>query len=149
MLDWLAPLGTPVQSFSREVDLPHFGTALPAGYQLPGVATLTVAAVAAVLMLAVRRRTDLKAAAAVLIAGGVLAAPHALPADLVLVSLALIVWGEARWYDWLMLSAGAVVAALTPAPLPAVAGLIAIGWLCLRAGGVISSRRARPLASPG
>src|SRR5207248_1131329 len=42
VLEWLAPLGTPVQSFSREVDLPHFGTALPTSYQLMGVVLLTL-----------------------------------------------------------------------------------------------------------
>ena len=150
VLDWLAPISTPVQSFSREVDLPHFGTALPAGAQLIGVAILALAAVVAVLALAWRRRTDFQAAAGVIIAGGVIAAPHALPADLVLVSLALIVWGRARWYDWLLLSTGAVVAALTPAPVPAIAGLVVIGWVCLRAGGVISlRRRERRPASTG
>ena len=45
VLEWLAPLGTPVQSFSREVDLPHFGTALPTSLQLFGVALLTLATV--------------------------------------------------------------------------------------------------------
>jgi Glycosyltransferase family 87 len=148
VLEWLAPIGTPVQSFSREVDLPHFGTLLPSGAQLVGVALLTVATVAAVVYLAWRRREDFQAGSAVLIAGGVLAAPHALPADLVLVSLALGVWGEARWLDWLLLSVGAVVAALTPAPAPAVAGVLVIGWVCLRAGGAIGWRPARQPASP-
>jgi hypothetical protein len=149
VFEWLAPLATPVQSFSREVDLPHFGTALPGGLQLIGVALLTLATLAGVVYLAWRRRAEFQAAAAVLIAGGVLAAPHALPADLVLVSLALAVWGEAHWYDWLLVSVGAVVAAVTPAPVPAVVGVLVIGWVCLRAGGVISLRPAPQPASPG
>jgi len=149
VLEWLAPLATPVQSFSREVDLPHFGTALPTSYQLAGVVLLSLGTVSAVVLLAWRRRADFQAATAVLIAGGVLAAPHALPADLVLVALALAVWGQARWFDWLLLSIGAAVAAVTPAPVPALAGLAAIGWVCLRAGGVISWPLIRRRASPG
>ena len=34
-----------------------------------------------------------------IVAGGVLVAPHALPTDLVLVAVALAIWGEARWPD--------------------------------------------------
>ena len=131
------------------MDLPHFGTALPTSYQLAGVVLLSLGTVSAVVLLAWRRRADFQAATAVLIAGGVLAAPHALPADLVLVALALAVWGQARWFDWLLLSIGAAVAAVTPAPVPALAGLAAIGWVCLRAGGAISWPLIRRRASPG
>jgi len=62
--------------------------------------------------------------------------PDALPTDLVLVALALAIWGEAEWYDWLILSVGAAIAALTPVPIPTVAGVLTVGWILLRAGGV-------------
>jgi hypothetical protein len=118
--------------------------------QAYAVAVLSLVTLVAVLALAGRRRADFRPAAAVLVAGGVLVAPHALPTDLVLVAVALAIWGEARWYDWLLLSAGAAVAAFTPAPVPAVVGVVVVGWVCLRAGGVLSwSRPERAPLSAG
>jgi len=150
VFQWVPALNGPVRPGSREVDFAHFGTALPAGVQGYAVAVLAFAALVAVLALAGRRRADFRAAAAVLVAGGVLVAPHALPTDLVLVAVALAIWGEARWYDWLLLSAGAAVAAFTPAPAPAVLGVLVIGWVCLRAGGVLTwSRPERAPLSAG
>lgn len=150
VLKWLpalnGPVGPggvsrPVGSGIREVDLPHLGTMFPAGSQAVAIATLTLVCTVAVILLARRRREELRPAAAILVAGGVLAAPHALPTDLVLVALALAIWGEAAWYDWLLLSVGAAVAAITPAPIPAVIGTLTIGWIVLRAAGVIPSWR--------
>ena len=147
VLDWLGPVGTTVQPASREVDLPHFATNLPA-FQTFGVAVLTVATVVGVVALAWRCRDDFHAAAAVVVAGGVLAAPHALPADLVLVAMALAIWGRAAWFDWLVLSVSAVLAAVTPAPVPAIVAVPVMMWVLLRA--VRSSGRppARQPASP-
>ena len=85
----------------------------------------------------------------VLIAGGVLVAPHALPTDLVLVAVALAIWGEAEWHDWVLLSVGAAIAAVVPAPWPAVVGILVVGWLCLRAAGLSASRPGRAPASAG
>jgi hypothetical protein len=136
VFQWLPALNGPVRPGSREVDLAHFGTLLPSGAQAFAVAILTVITIAAVVLLARRRRENFRSGAAVLVAGGVLAAPHALPTDLVLVALALAIWGEAQWYDWLLLSLGAAIAALLPAPVPAVTGVIVIGWVCLRAAAV-------------
>jgi glycosyl transferase family 87 len=136
VLDWLGKTRATVAPGSREVDLPHLGVLLPDWMQTAAVAILVLIAIALVLLLARRRREDLSAAAAVLIAGGVLAAPHALPTDLVLVALAMVVWGRARWFDWLALSVGAAVCALTPAPVPAFVGIAVIGWVCLRAAGL-------------
>jgi len=149
-LEWLQALNGPVQAASREVDLPHFGTLLPDALHGIAVASLTLLALILVLALAYRVRSDLRRAAAVLVAGGVLVAPHALPTDLVLVGVALAVWSQARWFDWLLLSAAAVVCAVTPVPLPAVVGVLLVGWLCLRAAGLSSWRRP-PVsgASPG
>jgi arabinofuranan 3-O-arabinosyltransferase len=149
VFQWLPALNGPVRPGSREVDFAHFGTAFPAGVQGYAVAILSLVALVAVLALAWRRRAEFRPAAAVIAAGGVLVAPHALPTDLVLVAMALAVWGEARWFDWLLLSAGAAVAALTPAPVPAVLGVLLIGWVCLRAGGLILSRREPAPLSAG
>jgi hypothetical protein len=136
VLDWLRSAGTTVQPGSREVDVAHLGTMVPAGWQLFAEAALALIALAAVVVLAYRRRDDFRSAAAVVVAGGVLAAPHALPTDLVLVALALAIWGDAKWYDWVLLSFGAAIAAVTPVPIPTVAGVLTIGWVCLRAGGL-------------
>jgi len=144
VIDWLKSAGSTVQPGSREVDIAHFGVLLPAGWQTFAEAALALITMVAVVLLAWRRRDDLRAAGAVLVAGGVLAAPHALPTDLVLVAVALAIWGQAAWYDWLLLSIGAAVAALLPAPVPAVAGVLVIGWVCLRAGGVIAAWRRGP-----
>ena len=118
---------------------------LPGQAQTIAVAVLTLVAIALVVYLARGRRDDFRATAAVLVAGGVLAAPHALPADLVLVAVAMAVWGRARWFDWLGLSVAALVAALTPAPVPAVVGIAFIGWVCVRAAGVASRRSIEPV----
>ncbi len=147
VFDWLGPIGTTVQPGSREVDLPHFATALPA-FQAYGVAILTVATVVGVVALAWRRRDDFRIAATVLVAGGVLAAPHALPADLVLVAMALAIWGRAAWYDWLLLSVAAVLAALTPAPLPALVAVPVMVWVLVRAVWFSGPQPAPQPASP-
>ena len=149
VLEWLPALGGTVQPGAREVDLAHLATLLPRAFQVWGVVLLTAIGMAAVLRLAHRRRDDIRAAAAVLIAGGVLVAPHALPTDLVLVAVALAVWGEAQWSDWLLLSVGAAIAAVVPAPWPTVVGVLVVGWLCLRAAGVIAWRREPAPASTG
>ena len=145
VLDWLGQTRATVAPASREVDLPHLGVLLPGQAQTIAVAVLTLVAIALVVYLARRRRDDFRATAAVLVAGGVLAAPHALPADLVLVAVAMAVWGRARWFDWLGLSVAALVAALTPAPVPAVVGIALIGWVCVRAAGVASRRSIEPV----
>jgi arabinofuranan 3-O-arabinosyltransferase len=150
ILQWLPALGGPVTPGSREVDFAHFGTALPSNLRAYAVVILSLVALVAILALARRRRTELRPAAAMVVAGGVLVAPHALPTDLVVVAVALAIWGEAEWLDWLVLSVGAAVAAFTPPPVPAVAGVLTIGWVCLRAGGVLTSwRRGRAPVSAG
>lgn len=149
VLQWLPAIGGTVQPGAREVDLAHLGTLLPRTYQGGAVAILSLVALAAVLWVARRRRDDIRAAAAVLIAGGVLVAPHALPTDLVLVAVALAVWGKAQWQDWLLLSVGAAIAAVVPAPWPTAVGVLVVGWLCLRAAGLIARRREPAPASAG
>ena len=149
VLDWVPALGGTVQPGAREVDLAHLGTVLPRADQGWAVVVVSLVALAALLWLARRRKTDMRAAAAVLIAGGVLVAPHALPTDLVLVAFALAVWGEATWQDWLVLSVGAAIAAVVPPPWPTAVGVLVVGWLCLRASGLIGWRREPAPASAG
>ena len=149
VIQWLGAVGGTVAPGGREVDLAHFGVFLPIALRTPAEIVLSAAATVAVLLLAARRRGDFQAAAAVLVAGSVLAALHALPTDLVMVAVALAVWGRAQWYDWLLLSAGAAVCALSPDPVPVVVGLLVIGWACLRAGEVITWSRSRPEPAGG
>jgi hypothetical protein len=149
LFEWLPALGSTVRPGSREVDLAHLGTLLPAPYQGWAVVVLSLLALAAVLALARRCRSDFRAAAAVLVAGGVLVAPHALPTDLVLVAVALVIWGKADWRDWVLLSVGAAIAAVVPAPWPAAVGVLVVGWLCLRAAGISAWRPGRAPASAG
>jgi hypothetical protein len=145
--DWLVQTRATVAPVSREVDLPHFGVLAPAPVQSLSVAALTVVAIALVLFLAWRvRGQSMRPALAVLVAGGVMAAPHALPADLVMVALGLAIWGRATWLEWLALSVAALVAALTPAPIPAVVGVVLVGWLLARIS--LSTSPAPAPASP-
>ena len=144
VFDWLGQSRTTVQTGSREVDLPHLGVLLPDAAQTVAIACLTVVAIAGVLWLASRRRDDFPSAAAVVIAGGVLAAPHALPADLALVALALALWGQARWFDWLALSLAALFCAVAAAPAPAFVGVALLAWVCLRAAGFFTRRSPGP-----
>jgi arabinofuranan 3-O-arabinosyltransferase len=147
VFEWLPAIGGTVQPGAREVDLAHLGTVLPRAYQSWAVLLLSLVALVVVLMLARRRRHDFNAAAAVIIAGGVLVAPHALPTDLVLVAVALAIWGQAEWHDWVLLSIGAAIAAVVPAPWPTVVGVLVVGWLCLRAAGLSGWRRGPAPAS--
>ena len=117
------------------------GYDLPGAYVGYGVAALSLLALVGVLILARRVRRDLRAAMAVLVAGGVLVSPHALPADLVLVTIALAIWGNATWAEWLVLSVGAIIAAVVPAPVPTVVGVLLVAWLCLRVAGLSAWQR--------
>jgi hypothetical protein len=109
---------------------------LPGPYFGYAVAVLSLLALIGILVLARRATPDLRAAAAVLVAGGVLVSPHALPADLVVVTVALAIWGKATWTEWLVLSVGAIIAAVVPAPVPTVVGVLLVAWLCLRVAGL-------------
>jgi len=132
VFDWLGQTRSTVQTGAREVDLAHIAVFLPASLQTIALAVLTLAALTATLWLAATRRNDFRAAAAILVIGGVAASPHALPGDFVLVALGLAIWGKATWAEWLALSAGALVAALAPDPLPLLVGLLLVVGLTLR-----------------
>ncbi len=145
VFEWLGQTRSTVQVGAREVNLAHWTVLLPDRFQGIGLAVLTVLAVAAVVWLAGRvRGRQMRLSIAILVAGGVLAAPHALPTDFVLVALGLTIWGQARWYEWLGLSVAALMAALAPAPVPALVGLLGIGWVCLRVAGLLTWRSPEP-----
>lgn len=145
VFEWAGQTRSTVQTGAREIDLAHFAVVFPSSLQGLALAAITLIAIAGVLFLAWRRRGDFQAAAAIVIAGGVVAAPHALPADLVVVALAMAVWGQARWYEWLGLSVGALIAALAAPPVPAIVGVAMVSWVCLRASGLLTSRLPEPV----
>ena len=146
VMDWLGQTRSTVQTGAREIDLPHLAVALPDRLQGAGLAVLTLLTLVAVLWLARRiNGHEMRPGIAVLVAGGVLAAPHALPTDMTLIALALVIWGEARWFEWLGLSVLTLIAALAPAPVPALIGVLAIGWVCLRAAGLVTWRSPGPV----
>ena len=144
VFDWLSQTRSTVQTGAREVDLPHLAVFLPDSLQGIGLAILTLAAVGLVVWLAWRVRghagraqgaffvEEMRPAIAILVAGGVLAAPHALPADLVLVAVGLAIWDRAGWIEWLALSVGALLAALAPAPYPTLIGVVLMLGLTFR-----------------
>ena len=133
VFEWLSQTRSTVQTGAREVDLAHLAVLLPDQLQGPALAVLTVSTLVGVLWLASRVRVQqMRPAIAVLVVGGVVAAPHALPTDLVVVALGLVIWRRATWIEWLALSVGALLAALIPAPYPTIVGVVLVGWLVLR-----------------
>ncbi|HEV2140195.1 MAG TPA: glycosyltransferase 87 family protein, partial [Candidatus Dormibacteraeota bacterium] len=144
VFDWLSQTRSTVQTGAREVDLPHLAVLLPDSLQGVGLAVLALSALGLVTWLAWRVRghagraqgaffvTEMRPGIAILIAGGVLASPHALPADLVLVAVGLAVWDRANWIEWLALSVGALLAALAPAPYPTLIGVVLMLGLTFR-----------------
>ena len=83
-----------------------------------------------------------------LVAGGVLVAPHALPSDLTLAALALALAGGARPWEWVLLSVLACAAAVAPEPWPPLIALALVGALLARPpGGIRSGRAPRGVAS--
>ena len=145
IFDWLGQTRSTVQTGAREVDLPHFAVLLPDRYLAAGLAILTILALALVVWLAwLRRGQDMRPPIAILVAGGVLAAPHALPADMVMVAMGMAIWGHASWYEWLGLSLAALVCQLAPVPVPTIVGALAVGWICIRASGLLTSTRPEP-----
>jgi len=132
VVDWLGQTRSTIQTGAREVDLPHFAAFLPSSVQTVGLVGLTLVAIGGALALAARRRKELKAAAAILVIGGVVASPHSLPSDLVVVAVGLAIWGATTWKEWLALSVTALIAAFAPDPVPAALGLALVLWLTLR-----------------
>ena len=146
VLEWLGRRGATVTPGSREVDLPHLGTLLPApGCRPAPWRSLSLSRSPWCCVLATQAPPDFRAAAAVLVAGGVLVAPHALPTDLVLVArghgdlgqgaLARLAGAVGRRRDR-ALSARAVA--------PPSWGVLVVGWLCLRAAAGLSGWRPGP-----
>jgi len=146
VFDWLGQTQSTIQAGAREINLPHLAIFLPSAARTYGLVALTLIGIGVALLLAARRRNDLNAGAAILVIGGVVASPHALPSDLVLVALGLAIWGKATWKEWLALSVGTLITALAPDPIPAAIGLALILWLTLR---ISLFRRAPVPASAG
>ena len=145
VFQWLNVVGGTVQRGSREIVLADLGPYIaPDPYQSYVSGARALVALAAVLVVAARCRADFRRCAAVLVAGSVFAAPHALPGDLVLVALALAIWGASEWHDWLALSVGAAVAAFAPPIVPMLVGIVLVGWVILR----VSGPTARPQPEP-
>ena len=150
IFDWLSDTRSTVQTGAREIDLPHFAVLLPDNLQGGAIAALTLLSLTAIVWLAwrVRDQKKMQPAIAIIVAGGVLAAPHALPADYVIVALGMAIWGEARWFEWLGLSVAALASALLPAPIPTVIGALSIGWICVRIAGLSTWRSPEPARAP-
>jgi hypothetical protein len=95
-----------------------FPLGLPHSISLALELLLLVAGTALVLTLARARRDQGTTAMAILIAGGVLVAPHLQRSDLTVLAASGAVWAGTRWFDWLALSVlglGAAVLAESPA----------------------------------
>jgi hypothetical protein len=95
----------------------------PAGLESLVLAVTVVVATVAVLALAARQRREPATALAIVIAGGLLAAPHAQGSDLILLSAAGAVWPGTRWFDWLALSAVSLFAVLNPSIIGTIAAV--------------------------
>lgn len=149
IFDWLSDTRSTVQTGAREIDVPHFAVLLPDKLQGAAIAVVTLLSLVAVVWLAWRvRGQKMRPSMAILVAGGVVAAPHALPADYVIVALGMAIWGEARWFEWLGLSVAALASALLPAPIPTVIGAVSIGWICFRIAGLVTLRSRAPGLAP-
>lgn len=97
--------------------------------QLTGAGLVALAAIVVVLIVA--RRLPRGQAAGVVVAGGLLSAPHALGSDTVLLAGGLVVSARGRWWTWLLLSVLALAAAVFKGTLGApVAGVLLVS-LCL------------------
>jgi hypothetical protein len=107
---WLAFIQHNARRIGDDISLPGLvGPSL--------VVPATLVALAVVLGLAYRRRHDRPVAAGILVAGGLLCAPHALATDTLLIGAGLLVAGRPGWKDWLALSLAAAVMALNHQPL--------------------------------
>ena len=117
----------------------------PAGSETLALAVTVLVATSLVLVLAARRRHTPATALAILIAGGLLAAPHAQGSDLLLLSAAGAIWPGTRWFDWLALSAGSLVVVLSPAPFASGAAVVLVAAVLAR----IASGQRQSVAAAG
>ena len=109
------------------------------------IAVLMVVVAGAVLLARTRRDVP-NEALAVVIGASLLAAPHALESDLVLGAAALALAGGFGWLEWAVLSAAALVVAVThDSPWSTFVGIALIGGLTLRIG---LTHRPPALAAP-
>ncbi len=105
------------------------------GLAAAGAVAITALVVGVVALLVRRRQAEPWRAEALLVAGSLLASPHALSSDLVLASAALVLWGQARWFDWAGLSLFAAVAAVFhDTPAATISGVVLVVGVVLRVG---------------
>jgi hypothetical protein len=123
--DWVGFAGAQAGHIGAELAL--VGLVYP--FPLPRTVALVLAlaatagAVVVLLVLARARREAPATAVAIRVAGGMLAAPHALGSDLVLLSAAGAVWPGTRWFDWLALSAVSLFAVFNPSVIGTIASV--------------------------
>jgi Glycosyltransferase family 87 len=123
---WLAFIQHNARRIGEDISLPGLvGPSL--------VVPATLLALAVVLGLAYRRRHDQTVAAGILIAGGLLCAPHALATDTLMIGAGLLMAGRPGWKEWLVLSLAAAALALNHQPLlTALLGVATIGGFLIR-----------------
>jgi len=142
LLDWPRFLAAHAGRVGTELGPIQFvwSSGQPRSAQLAAAALVVLLAIAGVLLLAWRRPPNL--AAGILVAGGLLAAPHALGSDLVLVPAALLVGQRGTWLAWILVSVLALVAALSKGTLVStMAGTALVGMVLLQL-------RVTPAVSP-
>ena len=136
-VQWLSFLSANARHIGSELSPVGAALHLPIG-QAPALAAaigmLMLVVVCAVLLARTRRDVP-NEAVAVVIAGSLLAAPHALESDLVLGAAALALAGGSSWLEWAGLSAVALVIAVThDSPSSTILGIVLVGALTLRLG---------------
>ena len=132
LLDWYRATASALGRNGREMDPATWAWWLDLPERPATLLTLciTLAVLTAVLMFAARAGHT--RAVPLLVAGGVLVAPHALASDLVLVAFAMALVGDARPWEWAALSVVAVVATMSPEPWPMLAALALIGGFLVK-----------------
>jgi len=133
MADWYGATAAAVGRNGRELDPGTWAwwAGLPDRRATLLTLSISLAVLAAVLALAVRAGAG--RAWPVLVAGGVLVAPHSLPGDLVLVAFAMALAGGARPREWAAFSVAAGIAAVAPEPWPTLVTLALVGAFLARA----------------
>lgn len=118
-----------------------WSSGLPRGPQVAAAATVVLLAITAVLLAA--RRLPAGPAAGTVVAGGLLAAPHALGSDLVLLPAALVLGEGTAWRAWVAVSSLALAAAVLKGTLGSpVMGIAVISLVLVQIG----RRRSAPPA---
>ena len=134
LIQWPSFLAANAGHVGTEIGPMQFlwSSGLPRPVQLVGAAIVVVLATVATLAVASRLRA--RPAAGTVVAGGLLAAPHALGNDLVLLPAALVLGERGRWWAWVLVSLLALAAAVLKGTMgTSVAGVLLVvlvlAWL--------------------